>query len=80
MTALYTRHGRRYVEPTPAELAREVMRRSDWRDAVLSALADHPDLVCRECEGRDGGGRYLEVGRGGWIWQGCEACGEVRRT
>ena len=78
MTTLYRRDGRSYQPADAADVAREVLRRRDWLVAVLERAAGHPDADCLACEGRNGSGRYVEIGAGGWIWQSCHACTEDR--
>ena len=60
---------------TIATVIRAVLRRSDWRAAMLAALEAHPDFRCRGCEGYDdGSGRHVELRTGVHVWQTCQQC------
>lgn len=74
MTALYTRKGRRFVVATPAQVAREVDRRTDYREAVAERTEARPDARCRTCTGLEDGGRVVQIEHGGWIWLPCDRC------
>ena len=74
MTTLYTRDGRRYVPATADQVAREVARRSDWRDAVSAALASMPEDQCRDCAGLVEGGRVMRLDHGAHVWRSCAQC------
>lgn len=74
MTSLYTRHGRRFSPASATEVAREVLRRSDWRGEVLRVLSDHPDRMCLDCGGEEMGGHPVQLDGGGWTWRTCAQC------
>ena len=80
MTGLHERQGRRYVPATIAGIVAAVMRSPTLRDAVAAALVAHPEWPCRECEGRETGGRVVMLAKGSWTWLACKECRDGARV
>lgn len=71
---LYHRPGSAYAVAPIDVVVREVMRRTDYREAMATALDSLHDARCRTCSGREVGGRAVALETDGYVWLTCARC------